>query len=67
MFLAGRGLAAQNRFPKPDFESGYTYPDHSYPVPNEALWTTLDILLLVVMMSIVAWAVIKKRQRKPIV
>ncbi len=67
LFLAGRGLAAQNRFPKPDFESGYTYPDHSYPVPNEALWTTLDILLLVVMMSIVAWAVIKKRQRKPIV
>ncbi|MDF9829032.1 4Fe-4S binding protein [Parabacteroides sp. PF5-6] len=58
--------AAQNRFPKPDFESGYQYPDISYPVPDETLWVTLDLILLVVLMSIVAWAVIKKRTRKPI-
>ncbi len=58
---------AQNRFPKPDFESGYQYPDITYAIPNEALWTTVDILLLVLLMSIVAWAVIRKRTRQPIV
>lgn len=51
---------AQNRFPKPDFESGYQYPDITYPVPNETLWVAIDIALLVLLMSIVAWAVIKK-------
>ncbi|KAA6300019.1 MAG: putative electron transport protein YccM [Candidatus Ordinivivax streblomastigis] len=54
------------RFPKPDFESGYQYPAFSYAVPNETLWLTIDIILLVVLMSIVAWAVIKKRVRKPV-
>ncbi|MDH6358478.1 4Fe-4S binding protein [Parabacteroides sp. PF5-9] len=58
---------AQNRFPKPDFESGYQYPDLQYPVPNETLWTVIDIVLLVVLMGIVAWAVIRKRTRKPVV
>lgn len=63
------GLAAfgQNRFPKPDFESGYVYPDIQYAVPNETLWVTIDIILLVVLMSVVAWAAIKKRTRTPIV
>ena len=61
------GANAQNRFPKPDFESGYQYPDITYPIPNETMWITIDILLLVVLMSIVAWAVIKKRTRKPVI
>lgn len=59
-------INAQNRFPKPDFESGYQYPDISYQIPNETLWVTVDIILLVVLMSIVAWAVIKKQTRKPV-
>ncbi|MDR1756350.1 MAG: 4Fe-4S binding protein [Culturomica sp.] len=57
---------AQNRFPRPDFESGYQYPDITYAVPNEAVWTSVDILLLVLLMGIVAWAVLRKRTRKPI-
>ncbi len=60
-------VSAQNRFPKPDFESGYQYPDITYPVPDETLWTAIDIFLLVLLMSIVAWAVIKRRTRKPII
>ncbi|MDH6342120.1 NosR/NirI family nitrous oxide reductase transcriptional regulator [Parabacteroides sp. PFB2-12] len=58
---------AQNRFPKPDFESGYQYPDMTYPIPDEALWTAVDIFLLIALMSFVAWAVIRKRTRKPII
>jgi len=65
LLLLGQ-VSAQNRFPKPDFESGYQYPDITYQVPNETGWVTLDIVLLVVLMSIVAWAALKKRTRKPI-
>lgn len=60
-------VSAQNRFPKPDFESGYQYPDITYPVPDETMWTAIDIFLLVMLMSIVAWAVIKRRTRKPVI
>ena len=60
-------LSAQNRFPKPDFESGYQYPEMNYPIPNESLWITVDIILLVALMSIVTWAVIKRRTRQPII
>lgn len=68
-FFAWSSIAAsaQNRFPKPDFESGYQYPDLHHALPNEAWWTAVDILLLVVLMSIVAWATIKKQTRKPII
>ncbi|MDR2026718.1 MAG: 4Fe-4S binding protein [Prevotellaceae bacterium] len=57
---------AQNRFPKPDFESGYRYPTFTYHVPDETFWTALDIALLVLMMSFVAWAVIKRKKRAPV-
>ena len=56
----------QNRFPKPDFESGYLYPEHLYTIPNQALWSTLDIAILILLMSFVAWAVIKKQIRWPV-
>ena len=61
------GIAqAQNRFPKPDFESGYQYPDLQYAVPNETVWVIIDLLLLVALMGIVTWALYKKHTRGPI-
>ncbi len=59
-------IFAQNRFPKPGFESGYSYPEQHYLVPDEALWTHIDVALLVLLMSVVAWAVIKKQVRWPV-
>lgn len=59
-------VQAQNRFPKPDFESGYQYPDLQYAVPNETVWVIIDLLLLVVLMGIVTWALYKKHTRGPI-
>jgi ferredoxin len=56
-----------NRFPKPDFESGYDYPELHYLIPNEALWSYIDIAMLVLLMSFVAWAVIKKQVRWPVI
>ena len=56
-----------NRFPKPDFESGYVYPEQKLIIPLEALWSYIDIAILVLLMSFVAWAVIKKQIRWPVV
>jgi Fe-S-cluster-containing hydrogenase component 2 len=63
LFITG---FTQNRFPKPDFESGYQYPVEHYEIPNEALWITIDIAMLTFLMSVVAWAVIRKRVRIPV-
>jgi ferredoxin len=57
---------AQNRFPKPDFESGYKYPVFEYPVPDEALWNIVDVIALTAMMSIVAYSVMRARRRTPV-
>lgn len=53
---------AQNRFPKPDFESGYQYPDLQYAVPNELVWDIVDVVLLIAMLSVAAWAVTHRRK-----
>ena len=65
LFLAG--VDAQDRFPKPDFVSGYEYPEEYFHVPNEIMWMTVDIILLVALMGFVTWAIFKKRIRKPII
>lgn len=59
-------LAFVSRFPRPDFESGYQYPEYTYAVPNEVLWDTLDVIMLLLLMGIVTWALYKKRTRQPI-
>lgn len=59
-------LAIVSRFPRPDFESGYQYPEYSYAVPNEALWDTLDVLMLLLLLGIVTWALYKKHTRGPV-
>lgn len=65
LLSAGKTLAV-SRFPKPDFESGYQYPDIKHPVPVEQIWNIVDIVLLVLMMCIVAWAIHRKQSRKAI-
>lgn len=57
----------QNRFPKPDFESGYTYPGIVYGVPDEFLWICIDLAALVLFMSVTAWATLRKRLRTPVI
>ena len=55
---------AQNRFPKPDFESGYQYPAEYNSMPPGLIMDLVDISVLIIMLSVAAWAVLKKRSRK---
>lgn len=56
-----------SRFPSPEFESGYQYPEREYFVPYENFWNALDIVMLVALMSLITWAAYKKRTRGPII
>ncbi len=60
-------VSAVARFPKPDFTSGYEYPNIEHSAPLEQMWNWIDILLLVVMMGVVAWSVHRRRSRSTIV
>lgn len=64
--MSASQLWAVSRFPKPDFESGYQYPNIEHSVPMEQIWNVLDIVLLVLMMGVVAWAVHKKQSRRAV-
>ncbi len=57
------GLHAQQRFPKPEFESGHTQPPTVTPEPRDDLMGYLDVFVLVVSLSVMTWLVLKKRSR----
>jgi len=57
----------KNRFPNPDFESEYVYPEQTHTVPNMALWAYFDIAVLLLLMSVVAWTVLKRQIRWPVI
>lgn len=64
LFVATLPAEAQNRFPKPDFESGYQYPSETHLMPPGLAGDLIDIAILIAMLSVAAWAVLKKRSRK---
>ena len=59
-------LLAQQRFPKPEFESGYTQPKLTAPDARGLLWEYLDIIVLIAALSLASYFALKKRSRKGI-
>ncbi len=52
------------RFPKPEFESGYVQESIQIPVPRSSFMEYFDVFVLIVAMSVVTWLVLKKRSRR---
>lgn len=57
-------LFAQERFPRPEFESGYVYPEHQMPADRDPVWEYIDLAVLVGALSLAAWLALKKRSRQ---
>lgn len=57
---------SQQRFPKPEFETGYEQPDATTPQPRSLALEYIDILMLLVVLSLTSWFAIKKRSRRGI-
>lgn len=60
---SGTGVDPQ-RFPPPDFDSGYTLPLTTTPAPRAELLMVLDMSLLLVTLSLAAYLALKVRNRK---
>ncbi len=57
---------AQQRFPKPEFQTGYEQPDVITPEPRALALEYFDVAVLIIVLSLASWFAIKKRSRKRI-
>jgi len=58
-----RELFAIQRFPKPEFESGYQQPETFLPSARMEFLAYLDVAVLILALSFISWLVIRKRSR----
>ncbi len=66
LFVTLQNIAglAQQRFPKPEFESGHTQPPTLTPDPRAGWLEILDVAVLIASLSLITWFILKKRSRK---
>ncbi len=57
-------IIAIQRFPKPEFENGYTVPKTQLPASKSILFEYFDVVVLIASLSVITWLVHKKRSRK---
>ena len=60
-------LIAQDRFPRPEFESGYEYPADQLPLHRAAWLEYFDVGVLVAALLLSTWLALKKRSRQGLV
>lgn len=58
--------AQQQRFPKPEFQSGYEIPQTQEPAPRAPFMEYVDLFVLVAVMALTTWFIYKKRSRRGI-
>ncbi|MBM4149158.1 MAG: 4Fe-4S dicluster domain-containing protein [Lentisphaerae bacterium] len=56
--------AAVERFPKPEFETGYTMPGTLTPPPRADILENLDVAVLAGAIALASWIVLKRRSRR---
>ena len=54
------------RFPPPEFESGYEFPQTALPTARLGLYEYLDVAVLVVALLLASYLILKKRSRRAI-
>jgi polyferredoxin len=64
--LAAFNVSAQQRFPKPEFETGYVQPSPTTPEPRGFAMEYLDVFILFLVLSLASYFVIKTRSRRSI-
>ena len=57
---------AQQRFPRPEFESGYTYPTHQLLSQRAPGWEYMDVAVLILALFVTSWLALRKRSRQGI-
>lgn len=57
---------AQQRFPKPEFETGYVQPSPETPAPRALFLEYLDVGVLFLVLLLASWLIYRKRSRRGI-
>ena len=60
-------LFAQQRFPRPEFESGYTYPTNQLLNQRGPMWEYFDVAVLIGALIVTTWLALKKRSRQGLI
>lgn len=58
--------AQQQRFPRPEFESGYSFPTHQFLSQRGPMWEYLDVVVLFIALIVTAHLALVKRSRQGI-
>jgi NosR/NirI family transcriptional regulator, nitrous oxide reductase regulator len=66
LFIWHSILFAQQRFPRPEFESGYTFPTHQLLNQRGPMWEYMDVAVLIGALLVTSYMTIKKRSRQGI-
>jgi NosR/NirI family nitrous oxide reductase transcriptional regulator len=65
VLLSGGLLQAQQRFPKPEFDSGYVQPDPCHTrSPGPWPWSILMCWYCLAVLSLASWLAVKRRSRR---
>lgn len=62
--LQDLSAVAQQRFPKPEFESGHIQPPTLTPEARAQWQEVTDVVVLIISLSLITWFILKKRSRK---
>jgi len=60
-------LFAQDRFPRPEFESGHVYPTNQMPTHRAPGWEYFDVVVLIGALIVTTWLALKKRSRQGLI
>jgi len=60
-------IKAQQRFPRPDFESGYVYPEYQFLSPRNPAWEYIDVMVLLGALCIITFFALYKRSRQGLI
>lgn len=58
---------AQDRFPRPEFETGHVYPTEQFGAPRAAIWQYIDVAVLIAALIVTTWLALKKRSRRGLI
>jgi NosR/NirI family nitrous oxide reductase transcriptional regulator len=65
MVLCAQALGVE-RFPPPDFETGYTLPQIQVPAARPEYWEYVDVAVLFIALCLASYFVLKLRRRWPV-
>ena len=64
LFVLAGAAAGADRFPRPDFESGYRRPTPSHPHPRSDLREYVDVVALAVALAAASYLALRRRSRR---